>query len=664
MVRKLLEEQERRNREWETTKNRLIKESESQEQSLITRVKELEQEVATLKKGSKVSAIKKANNEALENELEQLKTKEKNLVTELRDVKTKEIRASQEKRELEAIVSSLEERLSKLRAVEAECESLQELNLSLREEAETLEERLQESIAERQLAEQHTSQIFNTLREERESKHKLEEQLGEMEADLTAMRLGLNSPSENVSSRSNSCETEMEETVAVGQSLCDELQKSLDINPSHVLQLENEVAALKENNKTLKVQTDKLKRELAENRRIIEKLQGEKANALKDLDAARRVTDAEALCGQLKAERELAELRHAHVTLQTSSAEEIRFLKGKIESLNEREQKLKAAIATRESEASTLNVKVESLQGGMRDMEMISSVQAASMEKEVTRLRESCAEQTDVITSLQDQLVLKGKSLQDSETGLKETRKDMTTMNEELSALCHYIRVLNGDEDKTGDMANGKDDSDGLQIPTDATLATCCLQLAARAKVQTRSLQQAVERTVQQALERSRGTENDATSSHMAELEKRVGQLQRQLSSKKEEIATLKVVLRMSKSMTETNFFHATSRFEDEKRALQREIDILRADMQVMIQRESEFNVLRSVFANRCDEYVSQLADMQHQMKAAEEEKATLETMLSQAIKQKLAARQKLEEYEIERERLYNIPRKLPSSRI
>lgn len=662
-------EQERRSRDWETSQKRLIKESEAQEHVLMSRIRELESQVASLRKGSKMAdATKIADNEALGRQIEQLKAREKALMAELHNVKTKESRVGQEKRELEATVSSLEERLAMFRAIEAECESLQELNVSLREDAETLEEKLHETIAERQLAEQHTSQIFETLKEEREMKHRLEELLAEMEANQTAARLGLRPLSGEVFPRSDSHVEDTEEAFVAGQSLCDELQVSLDMDPSCVLRLENELSSLKEKHETVKKQLHDYKRKYEENKRTVETLEQEKCSLTKELETARIATDAETLCGQLKTERELAELRHVHATLQNSSGEEIRFLKGKIQAFEEREQKLKAAVVTMESETSTLTVKVESLQGGMRDIEMVSSVQAAALEEDLKRMRESSTEQSETIAKLQKTLASQGQSLEDAENGLKETKRDMMAVTEELAGLCTYVRVLNGDVDsEKGEMAYKSTESSEPLIST-ISLGTSCLQLVARVKVQTRSLKQTVERTVQMMLERSRGlglgAKDDVTSGHMEELEKRLGRLQRQLSSKKEEIATLKVLLRANRSTSETSFLHAKSRFEDEKKALEREIDHLKAGMQVMIQRESEFNVLRSVFANRCDEYVSQLADLQHRLKAAEEEKVTLEGMLSQAIKQKLAARQKLEEYEIERERLYNIPRKLTSSRI
>ncbi|MEQ2195363.1 hypothetical protein XENOCAPTIV_011569 [Xenoophorus captivus] len=52
------------------------------------------------------------------------------------------------------------------------------------------------------------------------------------------------------------------------------------------------------------------------------------------------------------------------------------------------------------------------------------------------------------------------------------------------------------------------------------------------------------------------------------------------------------------------------------------------------------------MFASRCDQYVTQLDEMQRQLAAAEDEKKTLNSLLRMAIQQKLALTQRLEDLE------------------
>lgn len=56
------------------------------------------------------------------------------------------------------------------------------------------------------------------------------------------------------------------------------------------------------------------------------------------------------------------------------------------------------------------------------------------------------------------------------------------------------------------------------------------------------------------------------------------------------------------------------------------------------------------LFCLRCDEYVTQLDDMQRQLAAAEDEKKTLNSLLRMAIQQKLALTQRLEDLEFDHE--------------
>lgn len=59
---------------------------------------------------------------------------------------------------------------------------------------------------------------------------------------------------------------------------------------------------------------------------------------------------------------------------------------------------------------------------------------------------------------------------------------------------------------------------------------------------------------------------------------------------------------------------------------------------------------LRAMFAARCEEYVTQVDELQQQLSAAEDEKKTLNQLLRLAVQQKLSLTQRLEELEVDRE--------------
>lgn len=58
----------------------------------------------------------------------------------------------------------------------------------------------------------------------------------------------------------------------------------------------------------------------------------------------------------------------------------------------------------------------------------------------------------------------------------------------------------------------------------------------------------------------------------------------------------------------------------------------------------------RAMFVARCEEYVTQVDELQRQLAAAEEEKKTLNQLLRLAVQQKLGLTQKLEDIEMDRE--------------
>lgn len=56
------------------------------------------------------------------------------------------------------------------------------------------------------------------------------------------------------------------------------------------------------------------------------------------------------------------------------------------------------------------------------------------------------------------------------------------------------------------------------------------------------------------------------------------------------------------------------------------------------------------MFAARCEEYVTQVDELQQQLTAAEDEKKTLNQLLRLAVQQKLSLTQRLEDLEVARE--------------
>ena len=175
-----------------------------------------------------------------------------------------------------------------------------------------------------------------------------------------------------------------------------------------------------------------------------------------------------------------------------------------------------------------------------------------------------------------------------------------------------------------------------------------CYKLIETIHDQIKYLRRAVDRTIE--LSRQRQMDSN-TSEEVTELQEQVLKLKAMLSTKREQIATLRSVLKANKSTAEIALANLKQKYENEKTIVTETMQKLRNELKGLKEDAATFASLRAMFAQRCDEYVTQLDELQRQMSAAEEEKKTLNSLLRMAIQQKLALTQRIEDYEFDRER-------------
>ncbi|XP_041935179.1 protein bicaudal D homolog 1-like isoform X2 [Alosa sapidissima] len=168
---------------------------------------------------------------------------------------------------------------------------------------------------------------------------------------------------------------------------------------------------------------------------------------------------------------------------------------------------------------------------------------------------------------------------------------------------------------------------------------------------QIKHLQRAVDRSLQLSCQRAAARElapllDKDKEACMEELLK----LKSLLSTKREQIATLRLVLKANKQTAEVALANLKSKYENEKTMVTETMMKLRNELKALKEDAATFSSLRAMFATRCDEYVTQLDEMQRQLAAAEDEKKTLNSLLRMAIQQKLALTQRLEDLEFDHE--------------
>ncbi|XP_076861662.1 protein bicaudal D homolog 1 isoform X2 [Brachyhypopomus gauderio] len=162
-------------------------------------------------------------------------------------------------------------------------------------------------------------------------------------------------------------------------------------------------------------------------------------------------------------------------------------------------------------------------------------------------------------------------------------------------------------------------------------------------------LQKAVDRSLHLARQRASSQEPLLDRDREACLEE-ILKLKSLLSTKREQIATLRLVLKANKQTAEGALCNLKSKYESEKSIVTETMLKLRNELKALKEDAATFSSLRAMFTTRFDEYVTQLDQMQRQLAAAEDEKKTLNSLLRMAIQQKLALTQRLEDLEFDHE--------------
>ncbi|XP_030069745.1 protein bicaudal D homolog 1 [Microcaecilia unicolor] len=181
---------------------------------------------------------------------------------------------------------------------------------------------------------------------------------------------------------------------------------------------------------------------------------------------------------------------------------------------------------------------------------------------------------------------------------------------------------------------------------------------------QIKHLQKAVDRSLQLSRQRAAARELVPMIDKDKEaLMEEILKLKSLLSTKREQIATLRAVLKANKQTAEIALSNLKNKYENEKTMVTETMTKLRNELKALKEDAATFSSLRAMFATRCDEYVTQLDEMQRQLAAAEDEKKTLNSLLRMAIQQKLALTQRLEDLEFDHEQSRRSKGKLSKSK-
>ncbi|NWT40505.1 BICD2 protein, partial [Chroicocephalus maculipennis] len=693
----------------ESREETLIQESATKEEYYMKKVMELQTELKQLRN---VLANTQSENERLNSVAQELKEVNQNveiqrarLRDDIKEYKFREARLLQDYTELE------EENICLQKQVSVEFEGLKHEIKRLEEETEFLNSQLEDAIRLKEISERQLEEALETLKTEREQKNNLRKELSHymnindsmynshLNISLDGLKFSdeatepnndeiMNGFEQNclskLSNGKNSTSTpKKNESFPPAPSLVSDLLSELNISEiqklkQQLVQMEREkvnlLTTLQESQKQLEntrgalsEQHEKVGR-LTENLNAMKKLQvsKERQSALdneKDRDSHE---DGDYYEVDINGP-EILECKYKVAVAEiTDLKEELKNLKAKYK---ECESKYEEEKSRYETESQALTEKITSLEKSSRhDRE-----QVARLEKELKKVSDVAGETQGSLSVAQDELV---------------------TFSEELANLYHHVCMCNNetpnrvmlDYYKEGKGGRSSPETKGRRSPILLSKGLLTIELGkaesgsgdsspspvsslpspvsdprkepmniynliAIIRDQIKHLQAAVDRTTELSRQRVATQElGPVVDKDKEALMEEILKLKSLLSTKREQIATLRTVLKANKQTAEVALANLKSKYENEKAMVTETMMKLRNELKALKEDAATFSSLRAMFATRCDEYVTQLDEMQRQLAAAEDEKKTLNSLLRMAIQQKLALTQRLEHLELDHE--------------
>ncbi|CAL1682073.1 unnamed protein product [Lasius platythorax] len=643
----------------------LLSESAARETSLQFQIIELEGETKQLR--HELERVEAERDHALQEREEvgkdhqQAETERKSLRTELRECRFRETRLLQDYSELEDENISLQKQVSGLRSSQVEFEGAKHEIRRLTEEVELLNSQVEELTNLKKIAEKQMEEALESLQAEREAKYALKKELdqrinSESIYNLSNLALSIRgitedqticSDGEDDSPALRRIEADLK-TQEPGTSATD---KQVDLFSEIHL---NELKKLEKQLELAETEKAHLTQNLRESQYAVEKSQAELQSFV-----ARIV--------QLAAH--VQSLHHLHSKLPEKQSEEATL------------DKLNQAIVQYHQWSTMSAREVNQLQKDLAELEngLTVSDSTQQLRTELTNLRNKLLDTEQRSMQLESDVSTLSKLTAEAGGFLDSAQNDLQNLSDELAQLYHHVCTVNGetpsrvvlDHEKSEivpekEEENGKMDWCRTLFKTDIKIKD--LESLSKAQEiakhietamdQIKYLRSAVEHTIE--LSKVKGMQSNICNvcetsvnenkAEVTDLQEQVIKLKALLSAKREQIATLRTVLKSNKNTAEVALTNLKSKYENEKSIVNETMLKLRNELRMLKENAATFSSLRAMFAARCEEYVTQVDELQRQLAVAEDDRKTLNQLLRLAVQQKLGLTMKLEELEVDRE--------------
>ncbi|VDI10404.1 protein bicaudal D [Mytilus galloprovincialis] len=673
-----------------------LQETATREESYKTSINELETELKSFKQSFDRSS---AENERLHQavlELQQqtdtLEDQRRQYKNDISEFRKRENRNLADYAELEEENISLQKTVSQLKQSQVEFEGMKHEIRRLHEELDDLNIQLDENTSLKKIVEKNLEEALNSLQHEREQKHSLKKELDQRINQESMFNLSNLAHMSGLSEGLPNSRSEIIDDTDEGQGehdnpalrrieadfQNDDTKSLVKPGPGKVNDIlseiqENEVKKLEQLLDQSEQEKGELQKALDEAQKLIEDTQQDLIEQKKRADQLKShinsvIKERETELGMDDDSTDLDELIANETDPDKKSLLELK------KNLRVNERKYSKAL----SEISTLNDEINNLQA--RGQHGTVRYDEKEFGHALEDLRNKCNQYENTIKDLEKDLKAMTMAASEAQGSLNTTQDELVKATEEMAQLYHLVCEVNGEtpsrvmldhakaaaqlsrdgsrssseekEDpnpkKNGDKSPRKTKSKAKKNYDDIKGdPISCYKLTETVIDQVKYLKRAVEHLME--VSRQRNGDNENTD--VQELQEQVVKLKAMLSTKREQIATLRSVLKANKSTAEVALANLKQKYDTEKVIVTETMMKLRNELKALKEDAATFASLRAMFAQRCDEYVTQLDEMQRQLASAEEEKKTLNSLLRMAIQQKLTLTQRLEDLEFDRER-------------
>ncbi|XP_001961705.3 protein bicaudal D [Drosophila ananassae] len=656
----------------------LLNESAARETSLNMQIFDLENEIKQLR--HELERVRNERDRMLQENSDFGRDKSDSeaervrLKSELKDLKFRETRMLSEYSELEEENISLQKQVSNLRSSQVEFEGAKHEIRRLTEEVELLNQQVDELANLKKIAEKQMEEALEALQGEREAKYALKKELdGHLNREsmyhISNLAYSIRSNMEDNASNNSDGEEDNLALKRLEADLTTELKSPDGTNLFSEIHL-NELKKLEKQLESMESEKTQLKTNLRDAQSSLDKSQNELQNFMSRLALLAAHVDA---LVQLKKQIDVKE-------------------QGKEDKKREElEQQLRGVISQYANwftlsakEIDGLKTDISELQKGLNYTDATTTLR-----NEVTNLKNKLLSTEQKSLDLQSDVETLTHISQNAGQSLGSARSTLVALSDDLAQLYHLVCMVNGEtptrvllDHKSDDMSFENDSLTAIQsqFKSDVFIAKPQIiqdlqGLADSVEIkkhvdtvsdQIKHLKTAVEHTIDLNKHKVRSEGGDAlekvNTEEMEELQEQIVKLKSLLSVKREQIGTLRNVLKSNKQTAEVALTNLKSKYENEKIYVNDTMSKLRNELRSLKEDAATFSSLRAMFVARCEEYVTQVDDLNRQLEAAEEEKKTLNQLLRLAVQQKLALTQRLEEMEMDRE-MRHARRPLPAQR-